>query len=124
MKPVVIIKICLFADIDQPDATRRREKLTTDAYSVPSQTPKPKPHRSKQSDVFVSDLDEDGYRRTPVSPLNLTESVINYYFQRKIDKDKRIVKWLVDCEEKSCVTSLPAHLPDISVARSNIPVSP
>ena len=82
-------------------------------------------HSRKRQDIIVSDLEDEGIiPQTPVSPLNLTESVINYYFQRKVDKDKRILKWLVDCEEKSSSTSLPAHLPDISATRKNIPVSP
>ena len=96
-------------------------------YSVPRHNfmaPKPRTAR-RRHDVVISDLeDERTQTQTPISPINLTESVINYYFQRKLDKDKRIVKWLVDCEEKSCSTSLPAHLPDISVMRKNIPVSP
>ena len=109
------------------DETEVPDNIFTADYSVPRHNfmaPKSRSGRRKH-DVIISDLEDEGIvSQTPDSHLNLTESVINYYFQRKIDKDKRIVRWLVDCEEKSCSTSLPAHLPDISVTRKTISVSP
>lgn len=75
-------------------------------------------------DVIVSDIDQENtiLSPTPISPLNLTEHVIHHYFQKPVNKDRRIAKWLVECEEKK-QNQLPAHLPDISASNRNVTVT-
>ena len=73
--------------------------------------------------IILSDMDRDCGITTPTSSttLDLTENVIHYYFQKSVDKDKRITNWLADCKEKSkSINQLPAHLPDIDASRRNI----
>ena len=67
-------------------------------------------------DLTISDLDngDNEIHYETVEQLVLTEHNLQSYFQKKIDSTKRIVKWLVDCEEKSNSSQLPAHLPDIT----------
>lgn len=75
-------------------------------------------------DVIVSDVDQENntLSPTPVTPFNLTENVIQYYFQKPVNKERRIAKWLVECEDKK-QNQLPAHLPDISASNRNVTVT-
>ena len=72
-------------------------------------------------DVIVSDVDQENYSfsPTPASALNLTENVLQYYFQKPVNKERRIAKWLVECDDKK-QNQLPAHLPDISASNRNV----
>jgi len=74
-------------------------------------------------DVIVSDADIESISPTPDSPLNLTEHVIQYYFQRTVNKDRRIARWLVECDDKKKQNQLPAHLPDISASNRNCTIT-
>ncbi|XP_033757695.1 uncharacterized protein LOC117340047 [Pecten maximus] len=66
------------------------------------------------NDVTVADIEDIHEFEKSTEHLNLTQKVLNSYFRKKLDCTQRIVKWLVDCEEKSNLSSLPAHLPAIS----------
>jgi hypothetical protein len=71
-------------------------------------------------DVIMSDIEHENINPSPTlnAPLNLTENVLNYYnYHKPVNKDRRIARWLVDCNEKS-QNQLPAHLPDINSASS------
>ncbi|XP_060082423.1 SR-related and CTD-associated factor 4-like [Ylistrum balloti] len=65
------------------------------------------------NDVTVADIEDIHDFEKSTEHLNLTQKVLNSYFRKKMDCTQRIVKWLVDCEEKSNTSSLPAHLPNI-----------
>ncbi|XP_021362743.1 uncharacterized protein LOC110456372 [Mizuhopecten yessoensis] len=66
------------------------------------------------NDVTIADIEDIHEFEKSTEHLNLTQKVLNSYFRKKLDCTQRIVKWLVDCEEKANASSLPAHLPNIS----------
>ncbi|XP_069140888.1 uncharacterized protein [Argopecten irradians] len=66
------------------------------------------------NDITVADIEDIHELDKSTEHLNLTQKVLHSYFRKKLDCTQRIVKWLVDCEEKSNLSSLPAHLPDIT----------
>jgi hypothetical protein len=72
--------------------------------------------KREMNDITLSDLETDD-TFPPKTPEvgNLTQKVLNHYFQKKMSSTQRIFKWLADCEEKSSGSTLPAHLPDITV---------
>lgn len=68
------------------------------------------------NDITLSDLEiDDTFPPKTPEVVNLTQKVLNHYFPKKMSSTQRIFKWLADCQEKSSGSTLPAHLPNISV---------
>ncbi|XP_063431117.1 uncharacterized protein LOC134713760 [Mytilus trossulus] len=67
-------------------------------------------------DVTLSDLENDQSHK-PHDPVQLTQKVLQTLRSDNVNKNQRIVQWLMDCEEKSKFTGsqLPSHLPDIMI---------
>lgn len=70
-------------------------------------------------DVIQPDVDvEDSLSGIPGTPLVLTAESLQFYNQHPLNRDRRIVKWLVDVEGKT-QNQVPAHLPNISTRNLN-----
>lgn len=68
------------------------------------------------NDITLSDLElDDTFPPKTPDVVNLTQKVLNHYFPKKMSSTQRIFRWLADCEEKSSGSTLPAHLPNITV---------
>lgn len=68
------------------------------------------------NDITLSDLElDDTFPPKTPDLVNLTQKVLNHYFPKKMSSTQRIFRWLADCEEKSSGSTLPAHLPNITV---------
>ncbi|XP_062575292.1 uncharacterized protein LOC134237205 [Saccostrea cucullata] len=99
-----------FSDLSDLDDAPPVRQTNTPRRSTPSRK------RPDVNDITLSDLEMDS-AFPPKTPevVNLTQKVLHHYFHKKMSSTQRIFKWLADCEEKSSGSTLPAHLPDITV---------
>lgn len=72
-------------------------------------------------DVTLSDLENDVSVK-PHEHVQLTQKVLQTLRSDNVNKNQRIVQWLMDCEEKNKFTAsqLPSHLPDIMINSRHI----
>nr|XP_022344184.1 uncharacterized protein LOC111137159 [Crassostrea virginica] len=85
-------------------------------HSHRSRRPVSSGRKRELNDITLSDLEvEDTFPPKTPEVVNLTQRVLNHYFPKKMSSTQRIFKWLADCEEKSSGSTLPAHLPNITI---------
>ena len=72
-------------------------------------------NRNENYDITLSDLENDNQK--PHEQIQLTQKVLQTMRTENVNKNQRIVQWLMDCEEKNKFTGslLPSHLPDIMI---------
>jgi hypothetical protein len=109
-----IIIIILFSDLEEEDSddeeildVRRKHERNCTASTV---------RRNRHHELTLSDLENDVINR-PQEPVPLTQKVLQTIRSDNVNKNQRIVQWLMDCEEKNKFTGsqLPSHLPDIMI---------
>lgn len=91
------------------------EMIVTPRYQTSN--PLVRQYKNKH-DVTLVELDDEKDAQNEdkfKEPLILTQKVLQHYFPKKVDCKQRILRWLVDCREKSRSSSTyPTILPDIT----------